>query len=152
MARTAADKARHRKFAVDCFNGTWKLMEKKRRSKEEDERMVHMAHASRYHWSVAGTPGNRAVGDWQLSRVYLILKRSDSAMHYAKMCLETCRRAGLRDFFLAYAYEALARACVLAGQRRDARRFLVLARKAGTDIEDAEDRKLLARDLATIRA
>jgi hypothetical protein len=39
----------HRKSAVDCFNLVWTLMDKKDRTKEENDKMVHAAHASRFH-------------------------------------------------------------------------------------------------------
>ena len=63
----------HKKFAVDCFNGTWDLLDNKDRSREEDFNMIHMAHASRYHWGEIGTPLEFARGDWQISRVYAVL-------------------------------------------------------------------------------
>lgn len=40
----------HRKFAVDLFNLVWSLLDKKDRTKEEDNKMVHAAHVSRFHW------------------------------------------------------------------------------------------------------
>jgi hypothetical protein len=46
----------HRKFAVGLFNLTWSLLDKKDRTREEDDKMVHAAHASRYHWGEIGTP------------------------------------------------------------------------------------------------
>jgi hypothetical protein len=39
----------HEKFAKGSFNKTWDLMEKKDRSTEEDNDMIHTAHSSRYH-------------------------------------------------------------------------------------------------------
>ncbi len=42
----------HEKFAKASFNKTWDLLEKKDRSPEEDNEMVHTAHSSRYHWGV----------------------------------------------------------------------------------------------------
>lgn len=39
----------HKKFAVDLFNLVWSLLDKKNRTKEEDDKMVHAAHASRFH-------------------------------------------------------------------------------------------------------
>ena len=39
----------HKKFTVDTFNLTWSLLDKKDRTKEEDDKMVHAAHASRFH-------------------------------------------------------------------------------------------------------
>ncbi len=149
--RVTGEAAQHRKFAVACFNGTWKLILKRRRSREEDDRMVHMAHASCYHWGLVGKPGNVAVGEWQVSHVYAVLRRPEPALYHAQRCLSVCRKAGLRDFYLAFAYEALARASAVAGKRKDAARFVALARKAGAEILEKEDRELLDRDLASIR-
>ena len=54
----------HRRSGANCFNRAWDLLEKKDRSGEENLQMLHLAHASRYHWGLVGTPTNRAVGDW----------------------------------------------------------------------------------------
>jgi hypothetical protein len=32
------------------FNETWRLMEREDRTRADDDRMIHTAHASRYHW------------------------------------------------------------------------------------------------------
>ena len=149
--RLTGEKAQHRKFAVEFFNGTWRLLEKRRRTPEEDLRMVHMAHASRYHWGVIGKPTNWAIGEWQVSHVYAVLRRGEPALYHAKRGLAVCHKAGLRDFYLAYAHEALARASLVAGRRGDARRHLARAKRAGSTIKEADDRKLFERDIATIR-
>ena len=36
------------------FNQTWTLMEKPDRTREDDDEMLHAAHASRYHWARSG--------------------------------------------------------------------------------------------------
>jgi hypothetical protein len=113
--------------------------------------MIHMAHASVYHWLVAGRAPNWAIGEWQVSRVYAVLRRPEPALFHAKRCFAVCRKAGLRDFYLAYACEALARAFLVAGRRRDARKFFELAKRAGQAIEEDDDRELFERDLKTIR-
>lgn len=59
-----------RKLAASLFNHVWDLMEKKNRTIEENDRMIHAAHASRYHWGNVGEPVNLARGEWQVSRVY----------------------------------------------------------------------------------
>lgn len=141
----------NRKLAVECFNGTWHLLLKERRTPEQDLEMIHMAHASRYHWGVVGTPANLAIGEWQLSRVYAVLRRPEPALYHAAQALRLCRDEGLRDFYLAFAYEALARASSVAGKPRDMRRFLALGRKAAEDIVEQEDRDLFYRDLESIR-
>ena len=56
--KSYTEKEAHRKFAVDCFNLVWNLMEKKDRTKQDDDRMMHVAHASRFHWGEIGTPWN----------------------------------------------------------------------------------------------
>src|SRR3989304_223135 len=62
-ARTRGERESHRKFAVDLFNLAWTLMETRRRTREEDLRMIHAAHASRYHWEPVGSPQNLAIGE-----------------------------------------------------------------------------------------
>src|SRR5689334_15153757 len=119
--------ALHRKLAVDLFNGTWTWMEKPDRTPAEDDTMLHGAHASRWHWEQVGTPKNLAVGEWQVSRVYTVLKRPEPAVYHARRCLEICEANGVGDYPYAYAHEALARAHALAGDGDVARRHLDLA-------------------------
>src|SRR5436853_632320 len=73
----------HRKMAAELFNSTWRLIAKKRRTKDEDDRMIHMAHASRYHWSVVGGSKEAAIGEWQISHVYALLRRPEPALYHA---------------------------------------------------------------------
>lgn len=113
--------------------------------------MIHTVHASAYHWGVVGKAPNWAIGEWQVSRVYSFLRRPEPALYHAKRCLAICNKARLRDFYLAYAYEALARASLLAGRRREARRYLTLGKRAGLAIKEDEDRELFEKDIASIR-
>ncbi len=147
-----SEPAQHRKLGVDLFNYVWTLLEKPDRTKEEDEEMVHAAHASRWHWSVVGAPLNFARGEWQISRVYAVLGRGEPALVHALRCLEICQEHTMGDFALAYAFEALARAWSVLGSAEEARRYLDLAREAGARIEEADDRELLLKDLGTIAA
>jgi hypothetical protein len=140
----------HRRQAASLFNQTWRYLEKKRRKRADDLAMIHAAHASRYHWSVVGKPVNQAIGEWQVSHVYAVLKRPEPSLYHARACLALCREHHLAGFPLAFAYEALARAAAVAGHARERDGFLRRARAAGRTIEDEEDRKLLLADLATI--
>ena len=145
--------ALHRKFAVDCFNGVWALLDKgDERTPEDDATMIHMAHASRYHWGQVGTPLNFARGDWQISRVYAVLGMGEMALRYAKSSLDLCHGHGFGDFDLAFAYEALARACAVLGDlsRRD--EYLLLANEAGYAIGEEEERNYFFSELKTIEA
>jgi len=135
------DARRERAIAVELFNEVWRLLEKPRRSKADADRMVHAAHASRHHWGEVGTPVNVAIGEWQVSHVYAVLRRAEPATYHAKRCLALCREHGIGDFPLAFAYEALARADALAGRRGDLRRHLAAAERAGRRIAEEEDRE-----------
>ena len=109
-----------------------------------------MAHASRHHWQEVGKPLQWAVGEWQVSHVYAVLKRPEPALYHARRGLEICRRHGLRDFTLAYAYESLARATGIGGVWRASARFARLAAKAGDRIREKADREQFLKDLATL--
>ncbi|MFG2696377.1 MerR family transcriptional regulator [Kitasatospora sp. NPDC048407] len=141
-----------RRMAVDLFNGVWRLLEKEDRSVEEDDRMLHMAHASRYHWGQVGAPVNLSRGEWQCSRVYSVLGRAEPALHHARRGLELCQAHGIADWDLAYAYESLARAHAVAGDKDQARAWTEQALAAAEDIAQDEDRELLLTDLESIPA
>ena len=63
----------HKQMAIELFNGTWDLLDNPKRTKDEEMNMIHMAHASCYHWSIIGTPLEIERGEWQISRVHSVL-------------------------------------------------------------------------------
>jgi len=140
----------HRHWGKTLFNDTWRLMDMEDRTPDEDALMVHQAHASLYHWLQAGTEANSARGEWLVSRVYCVLRMPEGAKFHAHRVLEICRRHGIGDWDLAFAYEALARAYAVAGDAGEARRWLDEAHRAGRDIAEDEDRELLLSDLETV--
>jgi DNA-binding transcriptional MerR regulator len=139
-----------RRLAASLFNRTWTLLEKEDRSRDEDDAMIHMAHASAHHWRQIGTPQNVARGEWQCSRVYAVLRRAEPCLHHAQRVLDICQENDLRDFDLAFAYEALARGHAVAGDAEQARAYTEQALAAAEDIAEADDRELLLTDLETI--
>ena len=58
----------HKKIAKQCFNEAWDYLDKKSRDANDEQKMLHLAHASLYHWGSVESALNFAVGDWQLSR------------------------------------------------------------------------------------
>lgn len=146
----ADEAALHRRWAVELFNDVWRLLETEDRTADEDAQMVHQAHASLYHWLQCGTANNAARGEWQCSRVYSVLHRSEPAVYHANRVVDICRRNGIGDWDLAFGYEALARANLVAGNTDEARRWFDHAQLAGEHIAEDEDRELLRADLATI--
>ena len=141
----------HRKLAVDLFNHTWTLLDNKKRTPEQDEEMVHAAHASRYHWGIAGTKKNHARGEWQIARVYAVLKRFASSAHHAQLYMDDCKMHDFGPFDLAFANEGLARALV-SNNPMEAEKHLAKARKVGEGIEKDEDREWLHTNLDEISA
>ena len=140
----------HRQLGVDLFNEVWRLME----SREDDERMLHAAHASAYHWSKAPEcePKNRARSEWQVSRVYAVLERGEPALHHAQRSLELCEAdpENMEDWDLPFAYEALARAHAVAGNAVEADRYERKARALGASLADPEDREHLEEALTEL--
>ena len=104
--------------------------------------MLHLAHASRYHWSFVWTPKNLAVGDWQISRVYATLNQADLALHFAETSLEIGEKNKLSEILIS-AYEAMARAHATARNYPIAKQFLDRAKsQLQASALDEEDRKI----------
>ncbi len=143
-------KEENRKFAVALFNLTWSLLDKKDRTVEENDKMVHAAHASRYHWGEIGTPLEFERGEWQISRVYSVLGRGEPALYHAKRCLEICKEKKIGDFDIAFAYEAKARAYAIVGNKRECKENIELAREAAEQIKKKEDKDYFLSELKTI--
>jgi hypothetical protein len=120
------------------------------RTAAQDDELLATAYASMYHWMQVGTPENLARSHWQVSRVCTVLGRGEPAGHHADRCLAVCQEHGIGDWDLAYAYEALARAAVTAGDVDAGRGHLEQARAAAEHIADPEDREHFEEDLATI--
>jgi hypothetical protein len=140
----------HRPLAVELFNHTWTLMEKKKRTLEENDEMIHSSHASRYHWGKVGKAFNLARGEWQISRVYSVLGMPSPALYHAQRCLDYCSKGDVEDWDIPFAYEALARASAVAGKRRDRAKYLKLASRLGARIRSPDDRKLLFNNLKSV--
>ena len=128
----------------------WDLMEKTDRSPEEDDKMLHAAHASRYHWGEIGTPLEFERGEWQISRVYALLQRPESALYHAERCLAICQTNNIGNFDLAFAYEGIARAYAVAGDADQSRTYIALGKQASQDIKEADDRQYCLRELQSV--
>ena len=139
----------HRHFAAATNSEVWVLLEKPDRTPAEDERMVHAAHASCYHWLEAGTAVHHQRGEWLIARVYAELGRGADALRHAGRCMEITRAypSDMADFDIAYAHEALARAHSLCGDTAEARHYKALAEEAAKAIVDPEDRAYFLSDL-----
>lgn len=144
--------AEQREYAVSLFNRTWDLLELSERTPEQIDEMIHIAHASCYHWGQVGAPANGARGKWQCARVYATLGHAEPALWHARRCLEIVEAGGegLEDWDLPSAQQALAHAHLAAGDRDEARRWAGLAAESATRIEDPEDRELIESQIAEL--
>jgi hypothetical protein len=141
----------HTFFSVYCFNTAWSLMEKTNRTPEEDEQLILLTHTSLWHWMQRDDCQNLnlSVGYWQASRICSILGRAHEARRYAQLCFRHSQEEG--PFLRAYANEALARAEKLAGNSSLVAKYHAEALRLAESIEEADDRKLLVDDLASIK-
>jgi hypothetical protein len=142
-----------RQLGVDLYNDSWRLLEKER-TPEEDDELLHQAHASAYHWLKAPEcePKNRARSEWLCSRVYSVLGRAEPALHHAERSLAICEEhaGNVEDWDLAFAYEALARASRVAGNDQHAQRYEQQGLELAEQISDPEDKEIVLRDYATL--
>jgi len=82
--------------------------------------------------------------------MYTVLNRPQSAFWHAKGCLDIFKEDNIRDWDIAFAYEAMARACAVAGQKAECKNYLELANKAAEQIKEKGDRDYLLSELKTI--
>ena len=141
----------NQQWAIQLFNHTWELLNLDERTTDQIDEMIHCAHASRFHWGVVGAPVNFARGEWQISRVYSVLGRSEPALFHAHRCLDICDMHKIGDFDRAFAYEALARAYKIAGNDDECEKYLELGRNCGDRIRDEETKEVFFADLDSIR-
>jgi hypothetical protein len=142
--------AAHRYYAADCFNKTWDFIEKPKRTLDEDEQMIRLAQASLWHWTNREDCKSRhlSIGYWLLARVYALATRPEEARRYAELCLHYSQ--GEEPSCVGSAYEALARAEKVAGNASLMAKYKAEAARLAATVEDADDRKQLLDDLASI--
>ena len=145
FAITEPDTAYHRTLAIETNHATWDLLGRTDRNEDDAARLVHVVHASAYHWSIAGDITNWARAEYLCSRVYSFLGRAEPALHHASRGAALTAAAGLGDFDLAYVHEAMARALACAGRLDEAR--VERDRAAAVPVADDEDRAILEGDL-----
>ena len=140
----------HKFFSEYCFNSTWKLIDRPKRTSSDNEQMIQCTLASLWHWAQREdcTDTNLSIGYWQAARVYALADEAHNARKYARLCLDITPTDDA--FYLGYAHEAMARAEGLAGNQELANEHLAKAKHFATNIIKVRDRKLLEADLATL--
>jgi len=141
----------HRYFSATCFNKAWGFIDNPHRSPDEELAMLQTAMASLWHWSQRedAAPQNLSVGNWQVSRVYCLLGQAENARRHAEVSLKLAE--GHEPFYVAFAYEALARAEMIAGDKAKMQEHLEKASALAEKVEDEEDKQVLMADLESIK-
>ncbi len=140
----------HNYMATKLFNDAWELLEKEKRSPEEDVLMIHTAHASLFHWLQFGEAKNFSIGEWQISRVYADLNMGESALKHGLANVDLCHKNKLTGFELGYAYESVARAYKVLNNQTEKENYLKKGYSEAEMIRDAEEKEYLINDLKTI--
>ena len=149
MSNATEEQKMHHYMGIEMNIQTWNLLGKEDRNEQDDVRMVNFAQASLYHWrkSHKYKPVNEQRGQWMLSRVYAVLCKGEEALSHAEETSKLTKEQDLKDFDLAYSYEALARANAAVGNNNECTKWLQKAQEAGTHISNAEDKKYFISDL-----
>ena len=138
----------HRRFAVECNNQAWDLIDKERRSPAQDREMLYLAYGAAYHWSKVGTPLNDARAEVTLAHAHALLGQGEAALEYARRALsffeakEGQEQPG-EDWDLAFAHAEMALAAASLGDSELHARHYRLARQLGQAILDPDDRQVL---------
>ncbi len=136
----------HQDMGIQFFNESWELLLKESRGKADEDILINLAHASLLHWRQLNQPINILRGEWMIAHVYTLLGHKESALYHARNTLEWAENIPAADWDLAYAYEAVARAQALNGNREEFRKYYELADKAGREIREEEDKKQFEAD------
>jgi len=145
--------AAHKYFSAACFNKAWELIDKPDRTAEEDEEMIRLSLSSTWHWTQRDdcTDQNMSIAYWQTSRIYSILSHASDAKRYAELCLGVSQGDEIPPFFLGYAYEALARAEMVAGNQEKVEKYFQEAHHIVAALTDENEKKMIEDDLGTIK-
>ena len=142
--------AEHRKLAIEANNSTWEFLDREPSSlsAQDIEEMTRRAYAAAYHWTRAenATVVNEIRASWLIAKVWIHQSRGDVALAISDRCIELCLANNIKDFDLAYVYEAKARSLACLGDLDAAREAKRVA--SSVEIVDEEDQKLVQADLA----
>ncbi len=140
--------ALHRSQAIAANNSVWDIYDGRSYGPDDVDELLGRAYAASYHWRRASGAGpvNAARASWLLSRCHAALGHGELALHHAEQSARVVHAAGLRDFDLAYAHEALARALACLGRMEEAAVELTLAR--AVSIAEDDNREIVEADIA----
>lgn len=119
----------HKKFAVECFNKTWSLIDLETRTAEQEDEMLALAMTSYWHWTQRDdfTPKTASISYWQISRVHALRGEGEMALKFGRKAVSVIPNSNDLPFFVAYGWEAQARAALILEDHRSAKTYLAKA-------------------------
>jgi len=137
----------HQTLAPALFNASWDILCKENRTREDEDKLINIVHASLFHWRQIGEPITIVRGEWMIAHVYTLLGHCEAALYHAENTLRKAIEIDVKDWDLAYTYEALARAYALRQDKEQFSKFYDLALQAGAAIVSEDDRKQFETDM-----
>ncbi len=142
----------HKFFSQILFDLVITQMKKENRDPGDIEEMVHLAHSSFFHMknNPQAKPENISSAYWLLSRVHVLAMDPENSLYYGRKALDIAIDRELDPYYVAYGYEALARACCIMGEDEEMNKYLEKCKNESEKITDGVSRDLLLFDLITI--
>lgn len=141
-----------RRLAAQANNRAWTLAEMPARSAEQDEEMLHAAHAAMYVWNIVGTPSHHAHAALLLAHVYALLKLREPAARYLSRSLPHLAQCESAPWERAFAHAVAANVASAEGNAAAHAKHYSEAMAAAAQMTDPETRELFNATLRVVPA
>lgn len=133
-----------RRLASQANNRAWQLSESPARTAEEDEEMLHAAHAALYFWKIVGNASNHAHAALLLAHVYALLGLGSAARQYFAKSQPVFFEHAAEAWELALAHAVAANVAAANQEAESHREHYELANKLIEALPSPEDREILS--------
>jgi hypothetical protein len=139
-----------RRLASQANNRAWSLSEAASRTAQQDEEMLHAAHAAMYFWNIVGNDNNHAHASQLLAHVYALLRQPGPASHYQAQSQPVFFAQGAADWEVALAHCVAANVAASMGDTDAHGKHYRLSYQLVEQLPDPEDRKILEATLCIL--
>jgi hypothetical protein len=139
-----------RRLAAQANNRAWRLSELPERTPEQEEEMLHAAHAAMHFWNIVGNAGNHAHAAQLLAHVYALLRAPDRAAHYLSRSEPFFLGNDCAPWEKACAFAVKASVAAAAGQSRDHASSYAEAERRIAELPEPEEREILQATLRVV--
>jgi hypothetical protein len=139
-----------RKLAAQANNRAWALAEKSSRSSEEDEEMLHAAHAAMYFWNIVGNASNKAHAAQLLAHAYATLGQPGPASRYLAKSQPTFLAGPAEPWEHALAHAVAANVAAAMKDAGAHQEHLRIATEQTAALADPQDRAVLEATLRVL--